>query len=80
MFERMEIVESIYEDVVEPYYKSPTKSDANCAGIRSQTIWEVASSNTNSKVSKSAGMRRKSYAEHYKDILQLSCLIYDPGY
>ena len=33
MFERMYIAESIYEFVVKSYYKKPTRSDANHAGI-----------------------------------------------
>ena len=32
VFEHMEIVESIYEGVVEPSYKTPTRVDANHAG------------------------------------------------
>ena len=32
MFERMEIAESIYGGIVEPFYKKPTRADANCAG------------------------------------------------
>ena len=32
MFEHMEIVESIYEGIVEPSYKQFTKSDATCSG------------------------------------------------
>ena len=34
IFERMEIAESIYIDVVEPSYKKPTREDANLAGHR----------------------------------------------
>ena len=34
MFERMEITESIYEVVVEPFYKKPTRAGANRAGHR----------------------------------------------
>ena len=32
MFERMEITVYIYEGVVEPFYKKPTRADANRAG------------------------------------------------
>ena len=32
IFERMAIAESIYKDVVEPYYKKTTREDATCAG------------------------------------------------
>ena len=32
MFECMEIAESIYEGVLEPSYKKPTRADANRAG------------------------------------------------
>ena len=34
MFESMEISESIYEGVVETYYKKPTRADANQDGNR----------------------------------------------
>ena len=44
MFERMEITESIYKGVVEPSYKKPTRSDANCAGHSKHNRREAASS------------------------------------
>ena len=40
----MEIAKSIYEGVVEPSYKNPTREDANRAGRISQKIGEDASS------------------------------------
>ena len=33
MFERMEILEYIYEGVVELSYKKSTRADTNCAGL-----------------------------------------------
>ena len=45
MFERMEISESIYEGVVEPLYKNPTRADANCAdnSKKKNTLFQVLS-------------------------------------
>ena len=43
MFERMEIAESIYEVVVEPSYKKPTRADANRSGHSSKKRVETAS-------------------------------------
>ena len=40
MFERMDISESIYEGVVEPSYKEPTRADVIHAGHIIQKIWE----------------------------------------
>ena len=36
MFERMEITESIYEGVVETFYKKSTREDDNHTGLRSK--------------------------------------------
>ena len=44
MFYRMLISESIYEGVVEPSYKKPTRVDANRDGHRRQKRVEAASS------------------------------------
>ena len=38
MFERMKIVESIYEGAVEPSYKKPTREDSNHAGLSIKMI------------------------------------------
>ena len=46
MFEHMEILESIYKGVVEPYYLKTTRSDANHSGHSSLTRGETASSNS----------------------------------
>ena len=42
MFERMEIAESIYEDVVEPSYKKPTREYANRPGLSMKIRGEAA--------------------------------------
>ena len=42
MFECMEIAESIYEGVVEPYYKKITGTDSNRAGNSSKKGGEAA--------------------------------------
>ena len=61
MFDRMEISESIYEGVVEPSYKKPTRADYNCAGHVSQKRVESASSWTRPEKGESAGKRRKRH-------------------
>ena len=43
MFENMEISESIHEGVLEPFYKKPTRADANRAGHSRKKIGEAAS-------------------------------------
>ena len=47
MFERMEIAESIYKDVVEPSNKNPTWVDSDCAGHSRNNRVESALSKTN---------------------------------
>ena len=42
MFERMEIAKSIYEGVIEPYYKKHTREDANRDGHSRKKIGEAA--------------------------------------
>ena len=59
----MVMSESIYEGVVEPYYKNPTRVDANRAGQSSQNIGESASSPTHYSTSESAGKCRKLYVD-----------------
>ena len=44
IFERIEIEESIYESVVEPFYKKSTIEYANCAGKNRQIRGYAASS------------------------------------
>ena len=46
MFEEMEVVESIYEGVVESSYKKSTRVDATHAGHRRENRGEDASSHT----------------------------------
>ena len=60
-FERMEIVESIYEGVVQTSNKKFTRSDTNRAVHNRKTREESASSKTYSETSKSAG---KSWQAH----------------
>ena len=78
MFERMYISESIYEGVVEPYYKQSTKADSTCAGHSRGNIGESASSNTYSAISESSGKRRKIYVD-YPMGKSKTCLIHGPG-
>ena len=51
IFERMEIAESIYEGVVEPYYKKPTGEDSNCDYYSRKIRREAASPTTYSSTS-----------------------------
>ena len=43
MFEHMEIEESIYEGVVEPSYKKPTREDTNRSGPTNKMRGQSAS-------------------------------------
>ena len=75
----MEISESIYEGLVEPYYKKPTRVDANCAGISSHNRGEPASSWTLPKKGESAGKRRKMHVD-IPSGKSKTCLIHGPGH
>ena len=66
MFERMEVVESIYEGVVEPSYKKPTLVDANRFGHSSYIRGEAALSKTRPATGESADKRRKRYEDFPK--------------
>ena len=59
MFERIEIVESIYEGVVTPSYKKITRAEANRTGISIKKIGEAASSNSHPATDGSTGKHRK---------------------
>ena len=67
MFERMEIVETIYEVTVEPSYKKSTRSDTNRASFSRKIGGEATSSNSYSYISESSGKHRKRYVYHMKD-------------
>ena len=74
MFERMEISESIYEGVVEPLYKNPTRADANCADNSKKK--EYAFSSTQPETIVSPEKNRKWYVNHPKDRSKQTCLIH----
>ena len=76
----MEISKSIYDCVVEPYNKKPTREDENCDGNSRKKRGHSALSNTYSKMSESTGKRRKMYVYHPKDGSKLTCLIHGPGH
>ena len=61
MLERMAIVESIYEGVVEPSYKKSIRADVNRAGHCRQMRVESDLSPTYSEMSKSAGKHKQRY-------------------
>ena len=63
MFERMEIDESIYEGVLEPSHKKPTRVDANRAGHSRQKRGESASSWNRPENGESAGKRIKRHVD-----------------
>ena len=71
----METAKNIYEGVVEPSYKKPTKADANRSSHSRQKRGESASSMTRPEKGESAGKCRKRYV----DILtgkSITCLIH----
>ena len=79
MFERMDISESIYEGVVEPYYKNPTQEDSNRDGHSRQNIGEAASSWT---LPEKVDSVSKSRIQHV-DIptgKSKTCLVHGPGH
>ena len=55
MFERMKTSEYIYEGVVKPSYKKPTRADANRHGQSREMRGEDSLSNTYPEMSESAG-------------------------
>ena len=79
MFEHMEISESIYEGVVEPYYKRNTRTDANRAGNSRQKRREAASSRTRPGKGESAGKHRKGYVNSLTGKSK-TCLVHGPGH
>ena len=79
MFESMEITESIYEGVVEPSYKKPTRADANRAYHNRDKREESDLSNTCPPIRESAGKRRKRYVDHPK-IESKTCILHGPGH
>ena len=80
MFFCMEIEEYIYEVVVDPYYKKPTREDYNRADHRRKMRWEADSSNTYYNMSDSDGKSRKRYIYHPTYIPKPTCLIHGTGH
>ena len=78
MFEHMEITESIYEGVVEPSYKKPTRADAKRAYHRRQKRVEAASSWNCPEKGESAGKRRKLHID-IPMVKSKTCLVHGPG-
>ena len=79
MFERMEISESIYEGVVEPSYKKPTRAYTNLSCHSRQKIIESAYSWTLPEKGESAGKRRKRHVDSPTEKSKI-CLIHGPGH
>ena len=75
----MKIAEPIYECVVEPSYKKPTRSDANRAGHSRNKRGEDALSRIHPETGKSAGRRRNIYVDR-SERKSKTCLIHGPGY
>ena len=63
MFELMDIVESIYEGVVEYSNKKLTREEAKHAGHSSKKIGQSTLSQTHSAMGESAGKRRTRYVD-----------------
>ena len=63
MFDPMEITESIYEGLVEPYYKKTTWVDSNCAGHIRNKRGGSALYKTRPVTGESTGKRRKKYVD-----------------
>ena len=78
MFERMEISESIYEGVVEPYYKKPTREDANRAGHSRNRRGESASLWNRPEKGESYGKCRTLHVDSPTGKSK-TCLIHGPG-
>ena len=79
MFEHMEIVESIYEGVVENSYKKPTQEDSDRAGIRRNKRGESALSKTHPATGYSAENGKKRYVDCLTSESK-TCLIHGPGH
>ena len=79
MFERIDIMESIYKGVLKPYYKQYTRSDSTCAGNSSKNRGEAASSHTYSAMSEISGKRRNIYVDLPKGDSK-TCLTHGPGH
>ena len=76
----MEIVEYIYQFLVEPSNKNPTREYTNRDVHNKKMRGEASSLNTESNMSESADKRRNSYVDHHKDISNQTCLIHGPGH
>ena len=79
MFEHMEIAESIYKGIVEPYYNKQTRSDSNRAGHGRHKIVEAASSWTRPEKGENAGKRRKRHV-YSPTGKSKTCMIHGPGH
>ena len=75
----MEIAESIYKGVVEPYYKKSTRAYANHAGHSRQKRGEAASSWTHPGKGERTGNHRKGYVDS-PTVKSKTCLIHGPGH
>ena len=75
----MDIYESIFEGVVEPSYKRPTRVDANRADRSRNKRGESALSKTHFVTSESAGRHRKQYVDRSMKELK-TCFVHGPGH
>ena len=75
----MEIAEYIYERVVEPSYKKPTREDSNRAGHRRHKRGEAALSWTCPKECESTGEIIKRHVDSPVGKSK-KCLIHSPGH
>ena len=79
MFDRMKIVEYIYEFLVETSYKKPTREDANRAGHSRNKRVEVSPYKTHPETGEITDKHRKIYLDFLKRESR-TCLIHGPGH
>ena len=77
LFGIMEIYETIYEGIVEPYLKQSTGSEATCDGQSINMRVRYFLSNSNSYISGLTINHKKFHADFFSVESQLTCLIGD---
>ena len=80
MFEHMKIVETIYQGIVECFYKNITQAYANCAHHNSKRSVVAAPLNSYCEMISHAAKCKKRYKDHLSKISKPTCLIYDNGH
>ena len=78
-FEHVEIAESIYEGVVEPSYKKPTREDANLSCHSRNKITANSLSNNHPEMGEIHEKRRKRYV-YFPTGESKTCIIHGHGH